>query len=103
MATAVGEAAGRQFGATVGRAVVERPEDAVTAIRVGVGQAAPDAHRRVGRRPPGEYNAALRPGVDGQLLFNPGSPTQRRMAPTRTIGVLEARRGRLLRAELIDV
>lgn len=42
-------------------------------------------------------------GIDGQLLFNPGSPTQRRMAPTRTIGVLEARRGRLLRAELIDV
>ena len=29
------------------------------------------------------------PGVDGQLLFNPGSPTQRRRQPTHTIGVLE--------------
>lgn len=42
-------------------------------------------------------------GVDGQLLFNPGSPTERRMAPTRTIGVLELRRGRVRRAEIVDV
>ncbi len=42
-------------------------------------------------------------GVDGQLLFNPGSPTQRRMAPTRTYGVLEARAGRLTRAEIVDL
>ena len=42
-------------------------------------------------------------GVDGQLLFNPGSPTQRRMAPTRTIGVLELHAGRVTRAELLDV
>lgn len=28
------------------------------------------------------------PGVDGQLLFNPGSPTQRRRQPHRTLGVL---------------
>jgi putative phosphoesterase len=43
------------------------------------------------------------PGVDGQLLFNPGSPTERRMAPTRTIGMLELRRGRVHRAEIVDV
>ncbi len=42
-------------------------------------------------------------GLDGQLLFNPGSPTQRRMAPTRTIGVLELRAGRITGAELVDV
>jgi putative phosphoesterase len=28
-------------------------------------------------------------GVDGQRLFNPGSPTERRRAPTRTYGELE--------------
>jgi putative phosphoesterase len=42
-------------------------------------------------------------GVDGQLLFNPGSPTERRMAPTRTFGVLEADGGRIVRAEIVDV
>ncbi len=33
------------------------------------------------------------PGVDGQLLFNPGSATQRRSQPQRTFGVLHFRRG----------
>jgi putative phosphoesterase len=42
-------------------------------------------------------------GVDGQLLFNPGSPTQRRMAPTHTIGVLELEAGAIRRAEIVDV
>lgn len=28
-------------------------------------------------------------GVEGQLLFNPGSPTERRRQPYHTIGVLE--------------
>ena len=28
------------------------------------------------------------PGVEGQLLFNPGSPTQRRRQPHRTVGLL---------------
>jgi putative phosphoesterase len=28
-------------------------------------------------------------GVDGQLLFNPGSPTERRSQPHRTLGTLE--------------
>jgi putative phosphoesterase len=34
-------------------------------------------------------------GVDGQLLFNPGSPTQRRRQPHRTFGILELDRGRV--------
>ncbi len=32
----------------------------------------------------------------GIRIFNPGSPTQRRRAPTRTFGVLEVERGRIL-------
>ena len=30
-------------------------------------------------------------GVDGQLLFNPGSPTERRSQPHRTLGTLDIR------------
>jgi putative phosphoesterase len=33
------------------------------------------------------------PGADGQLLFNPGSATQRRRQPHRTFGVLHFDRG----------
>lgn len=32
-------------------------------------------------------------GLDGQLLFNPGSATQRRTQPHRTLGVLDLARG----------
>lgn len=47
------------------------------------------------------WNAA---GVAGQLLFNPGSPTERRQQPHRTIGVLELRGGRVrdARIEVVD-
>jgi putative phosphoesterase len=34
---------------------------------------------------------------DGPRIFNPGSPTQRRRAPTRTFGVLEVRHNRVHR------
>jgi putative phosphoesterase len=34
-------------------------------------------------------------GVDGQLLFNPGSPTQRRAQPRPTFGLLELDAGRV--------
>ena len=33
---------------------------------------------------------------DGARLFNPGSPTQRRRAPTRTYGVLDVADGRIV-------
>jgi putative phosphoesterase len=33
----------------------------------------------------------------GPRIFNPGSPTQRRRAPTRTFGVLDAEDGRVVR------
>jgi len=42
-------------------------------------------------------------GVDGQRLFNPGSPTQRRRAPGHTIGLLEIRAGTLVRHEIVTV
>ena len=42
-------------------------------------------------------------GVDGQLLLNPGSPTERRRAPQHTLGVLELDAGRVLRAEIVSV
>lgn len=43
------------------------------------------------------------PGLDGQLLFNPGSPTQRRMQPHKTLGVLDLDDGRIVRAEVVVV
>jgi putative phosphoesterase len=41
-------------------------------------------------------------GCGGQLLFNPGSPTQRRGQPAHTIGVLELDAG-AVRAEILIV
>ena len=43
------------------------------------------------------------PGLDGQLLFNPGSPTQRRRSPHRTVGILDLAAGRVRRAEIVAV
>ena len=42
------------------------------------------------------------PGIDGQLLLNPGSPTERRMQPHRTLAVVELDQGRI-DAEIIVV
>ena len=39
----------------------------------------------------------------GQLHLNPGSPTERRMAPTRTVGRLELASGEVRAAEILDV
>lgn len=40
-------------------------------------------------------------GVDGQLLFNPGSPTDKRAQPQASYGVLEIESGRLRRADIM--
>jgi putative phosphoesterase len=37
-------------------------------------------------------------GVDGQLLFNPGSPTERRSQPNHTLGTLDLDGGRVVSA-----
>lgn len=42
-------------------------------------------------------------GLDGQRLFNPGSCTQRRRAPTRTFGILEVAGGELVHHAVVDV
>jgi putative phosphoesterase len=42
-------------------------------------------------------------GLDGQLLFNPGSPTERRAQPHHTFGILDVDRGRVRRAGIIEI
>jgi putative phosphoesterase len=42
-------------------------------------------------------------GLDGQLLFNPGSPIERRMAPTHTIGILDLDAGHVAQAAILAV
>ena len=37
-------------------------------------------------------------GVDGQHLFNPGSPTERRSQPDHTLGTLDLDGGRVVSA-----
>jgi putative phosphoesterase len=43
------------------------------------------------------------PGAGGQRLFNPGSPTQRRRQPHRTVGVLDLDGGRVVRSGIVVV
>jgi putative phosphoesterase len=43
------------------------------------------------------------PGVDGQLLFNPGSPTQRRRQPHATFGILECENGVVTRHDIVPI
>jgi uncharacterized protein len=42
-------------------------------------------------------------GVDGQVLFNPGSPTTRRSQPTRTLGELVLAGGRIVGHTIVDL
>ena len=42
-------------------------------------------------------------GEGRQRLFNPGSPTQRRRAPTRTYGVVRVARGRITAHRIVPV
>lgn len=42
-------------------------------------------------------------GIDGQRLFNPGSPTERRRAPYHTYGVLDFDTGRLIGHEIVAI
>ena len=43
------------------------------------------------------------PGIEGQLLFNPGSPTDRRSQPHHTMGLLELHRGDVVGHHLVVV
>jgi putative phosphoesterase len=42
-------------------------------------------------------------GVEGQLLFNPGSPTERRSSPHHTLGILEASDGKLTAHRIVTL
>ena len=42
-------------------------------------------------------------GVGGQRLFNPGSCTERRRAPSRTYGLLELSGGRIVEHRIVDL
>lgn len=42
-------------------------------------------------------------GVDGQLLFNPGSPTERRRQPHHTYGLLDLEHGRVASHRIVVV
>lgn len=42
-------------------------------------------------------------GVGGQLLFNPGSPTQRRSQPVHTFGRLRLEDGRIARHAIVTI
>ena len=39
-------------------------------------------------------------GIDGQVLFNPGSPTERRAQPHRTLGTLDVDAGRVVARQI---
>ncbi len=42
-------------------------------------------------------------GLDGQLLFNPGSPTDKRMQPVHTAGLLTVDGAEILSAQVVEV
>ena len=50
----------------------------------------------------GHSHLPLHEQADGFQIFNPGSPTERRRAPTRTMGLAHADAGRV-RFELVEV
>jgi putative phosphoesterase len=43
------------------------------------------------------------PGIDGQRLFNPGSPTERRRQPVRSYGILDLRDGEVAAARIVSL
>jgi uncharacterized protein len=45
----------------------------------------------------------LEPGVDGQLLLNPGSPTERRRQPVHTLATFDVDDGRIVNAAIHQV
>ena len=42
-------------------------------------------------------------GLDGQRLFNPGSPTERRMQPQKTMGLLDLDDGQIVSSRIVPV
>ena len=42
-------------------------------------------------------------GIEGQRLFNPGSPTERRMQPHHTLGTLDLRDGKVVGHQIVEL
>jgi len=49
----------------------------------------------------GHSHAPVNEWHDGQLLFNPGSPTERRRQPMHTYGLIDIDAGRVVRSEIV--
>lgn len=49
------------------------------------------------------HDPADEEGVDGQRLFNPGSPTQRRRQPHRSMGILDLADGQIIDRQIITI
>lgn len=49
------------------------------------------------------HDPVSEPGLDGQWLLNPGSPTERRRQPQHTIATFEVREGRLVDPHIVVV
>ena len=49
------------------------------------------------------HDPLVAPGLDGQLLLNPGSPTQRRRQPVHTVAWMELSGGRIAEARIVEV
>jgi hypothetical protein len=51
----------------------------------------------------GHSHIPVNQATDGQRIFNPGSPTDRRRQPHGTLGVLDVHDGRLVAAAIVPV
>jgi putative phosphoesterase len=51
----------------------------------------------------GHSHIPLDQEADGQRIFNPGSPTDRRRQPAGTMGLLQVRKGRILGLRVVEV
>ncbi|MGE0878966.1 MAG: metallophosphoesterase family protein [Acidimicrobiia bacterium] len=99
---------------TLGRRLPESLEVDLDGVRIAVvhetgatkGRAA-RVHRRFPTAHLVVYGHSHRPddseGVDGQRLFNPGSPTQRRLAPHRTFGIIELQSGAIADHQILVI
>jgi putative phosphoesterase len=103
---------GNNDGELVGR-VPERTEVELGGVRFGMvhdGGTASGRHERLRGWFPdcgavlyGHSHAPELAWSEGVLVLNPGSPTQRRRAPTHTVAWLELARGAVVEANLVEV
>jgi putative phosphoesterase len=89
---------------------VELDLDGVRAAMIHDAGPAPGRPARMRRRFPaaqlvvfGHSHIPLDHSENGQRIFNPGSPTDRRRQPRGTVGVLEVRVGQLVSAQIVPV